>query len=443
MKKIYLLALGLAASIGSYAQTTPTEGNVGIGTKNPDNSAVLDLQSSNKGLLIPRMSVEQRNAIKSPANGLIVYQTNEKTGVYVFDGKSWNGLGSEFSTAGVDGDWSLTGTAPTAANFIGTVNDEPLRFKVRSENAGLIGSPIISPFNTFLGWRSGNVNTGTENTGFGYEALRVNSTGTKNTAMGMDALYNNTTGTNNTAIGVNSLLANVSGSFNFAIGAFALSSATASNNTALGANSLLYHQTGDFNLGLGQNSLANNLIGTNNTAIGFSAGFNATGSNNVFIGSAAGFSEAGDNKLYIANNTTATPLVYGDFSAKYVTIGDVTPALRTQGTATGGYNLLVKGGILTEKVKVALAVAGTDWADYVFEPEYKAKMMKLEDIEKYTIANKHLPNVPSAEEMVKGGLDVSQTSKMFMEKIEELTLYMIEMNKEIKALKVENAKLKK
>jgi hypothetical protein len=70
-------------------------------------------------------------------------------------------------------------------------------------------------------------------------------------------------------------------------------------------------------------------------------------------------------------------------------------------------------------------------------------MMSLEEVEAFTIKNKHLPNVPSAEEMVKTGLDVSQTSKMFMEKIEELTLYMIEMNKEIKALKEENAKLKK
>jgi hypothetical protein len=100
----------------------------------------------------------------------------------------------------------------------------------------------------------------------------------------------------------------------------------------------------------------------------------------------------------------------------------------------------VKGGILTEKVKVALAVAGTDWADYVFEPSYK--LMPLEDVESFTKENKHLPNVPSADEMVNSGLDVAQTSKMFMEKIEELTLYMIELNKEVKSLKAENEALK-
>ena len=80
------------------------------------------------------------------------------------------------------------------------------------------------------------------------------------------------------------------------------------------------------------------------------------------------------------------------------------------------------------------------WADYVFEPSYK--LMSLDKVEAFTKENKHLPNVPSATEMANNGLDVSQTSKMFMEKIEELTLYMIEMNKEIKALKAENEKLK-
>lgn len=70
-------------------------------------------------------------------------------------------------------------------------------------------------------------------------------------------------------------------------------------------------------------------------------------------------------------------------------------------------------------------------------------MMSLEEIEKFTIENKHLPNVPSAEEMILEGLDVAKTSKMFMEKIEELTLYLIELNKEVKALKAENGALKR
>ena len=68
--------------------------------------------------------------------------------------------------------------------------------------------------------------------------------------------------------------------------------------------------------------------------------------------------------------------------------------------------------------------------------------MPLNEVESYTQKNKHLPNVPSADEMSASGLDVGQTSKMFMEKIEELTLYLIQLNKEIDALKAENLQLK-
>jgi trimeric autotransporter adhesin len=102
-----------------------------------------------------------------------------------------------------------------------------------------------------------------------------------------------------------------------------------------------------------------------------------------------------------------------------------------------GFQLFVKGGILTERVRVA--VANSDrWADYVFKKGYQ--LMPLKEVEKYIKHHKHLPNVPSAEEMVKNGLDVTETSAKLMEKLEELTLYMIDANKKIEALeeKVKN-----
>ena len=102
-----------------------------------------------------------------------------------------------------------------------------------------------------------------------------------------------------------------------------------------------------------------------------------------------------------------------------------------------GYSLFVKGGILTERVRVALANSER-WADYVFKPDYK--LMKLKDVEKFIKYNGHLPNVPSAEEMAQKGLDIAETSAKLMEKIEELTLYLIEANKKIEELdkKVKN-----
>ena len=96
-----------------------------------------------------------------------------------------------------------------------------------------------------------------------------------------------------------------------------------------------------------------------------------------------------------------------------------------------GFQLFVKGGILTERVRVA--VANSDrWADYVFKKGYQ--LMPLHEVEKFINHHQHLPNVPSAEEMAKNGLDVMETSAKLMEKLEELTLYMIDANKKIEEL---------
>jgi hypothetical protein len=110
-----------------------------------------------------------------------------------------------------------------------------------------------------------------------------------------------------------------------------------------------------------------------------------------------------------------------------------------------GYNLFVAGGIRTEKVKVDVASAN-GWADYVFDKKYKLK--PLTEVKQFIDKNAHLPNMPSAQEVKKEGLDVAEMMTKQQEKIEELFLYMIELNKtvakqqiEIDRLKTENAKL--
>jgi len=433
--------------------TTFAQKNVGIGTTTPDNSAVLDINSSDKGLLIPRMSLQQRNAINNPADGLMVYQTGDKGGFYFFEGKAneWKPITEARAVAGVDGDWTLQGNAAGATDFIGTTNDQPLRLKVNNIKAGFLDNSFASKNITFGTYAGNALAAGSErNTAVGFQALLSNVTGDFNVAVGTEALRA-TTGSNNVGIGTSALIGNTTGGNNMAIGSFVLKSntigfanvaigvgsmdqnTTGSYNTGMGASALRMNTTGDNNIGLGFEALRLNSTGSNNIGIGKGAGYSSLGTGSVFIGFQAGYNETASNRLYIANNNTTTPLIYGDFSAKYVTIGDVSPTLRNQGVATGGYNLLVKGGILTEKVKVALAQPGTDWADYVFEDSYK--LMPLADVEAFTKANKHLPNVPSADEMINSGLDVAQTSKMFMEKIEELTLYVIELKKEIEELK--------
>ena len=106
----------------------------------------------------------------------------------------------------------------------------------------------------------------------------------------------------------------------------------------------------------------------------------------------------------------------------------------------GDFQLYVKGGILTERVRVA--VANSDrWADYVFENGYK--LMPLRDVEKHIDYYHHLPNVPSAEQIVKSGMDIMETSAKLLEKIEELTLYMIKANKQIELLEAKVNNLEK
>ncbi len=75
---------------------------VGIGTTNPDTSAALDIESTSSGLLIPRMTENEKNNIENQATGLLIYQTNENPGFYFFDGSEWLPIGGE------DMDWNIS-----------------------------------------------------------------------------------------------------------------------------------------------------------------------------------------------------------------------------------------------------------------------------------------------------------------------------------------------
>lgn len=105
----------------------------------------------------------------------------------------------------------------------------------------------------------------------------------------------------------------------------------------------------------------------------------------------------------------------------------------------GSYRLYVNGGILTTKVKIA-NYCSANWADYVFADNYHLK--SLTEVEAYIKENKHLPNIPSAQSIEEDGLDLSEIASKQMEKIEELTLYLIQLEKDVKQLKADNAEMK-
>lgn len=85
-KALFLAALLYITGISASAQNS-----IGIGTQNPNSSAMLDISSTNKGLLIPRMTTAQRNAIVSPATGLMVFD-NETNSFWYYDGNSWSSM---------------------------------------------------------------------------------------------------------------------------------------------------------------------------------------------------------------------------------------------------------------------------------------------------------------------------------------------------------------
>jgi len=89
-----------------------------------------------------------------------------------------------------------------------------------------------------------------------------------------------------------------------------------------------------------------------------------------------------------------------------------------------GYKLAVAGTIITERIKVKLQSA---WPDYVFQPEYK--LPSLMELENFIKEHQHLPDVPSAEEVTKEGVDMGEMNKILLQKIEELTLHLIEQEK--------------
>ncbi|WP_278009089.1 hypothetical protein [Flavobacterium gyeonganense] len=92
------------------------------------------------------------------------------------------------------------------------------------------------------------------------------------------------------------------------------------------------------------------------------------------------------------------------------------------------YRLSVKGKVRAEEVKVY-----NTWADYVFANNYDLK--PLAKVEEYITQNGHLPNVPSAKEITEKGLELGEMAKIQQEKIEELTLYLIQQNKQLEEQK--------
>ncbi len=264
-------------------------GNVGIGTSSP--SSLLHVSgSSNTTIISEGTSGGAYVQIKSPAGSEAATKLQTDANLRWLYGKS---TGSESgSNAGSD-------FFVNRYDDAGTYQGQPFLIKRSTGNIGVggIGTPVqkldvagninVSSTNGYYiaNSRVLSVN-GSDNIMVGVSAAGSISSGTSNVAVGKIAAEDLTTGSENTAVGYGSLNDLVSGNHNVAVG---------------------------FGAGLLNNS-------SNNTFLGHSAGAINTGSGSVMIGYQAGSAETASNKLYIDNNSTANPLVYGDFSKDSVAI---------------------------------------------------------------------------------------------------------------------------
>ena len=346
------------ASLISQAQVSVNTDN-----SDPDPAAMLDVKSTDKGMLIPRVALVSTTdpiSINKP-NGLLVWNTSTtgnypEPGFYYWDGSDWvkistgSGPSGSYEIVDSDNDTRITVEYST--------DEDTIRFFVAGNEVMKHDGKtlhILNAYNNiFVGERAGESNTsGESNQAIGEEALLSNTTGKYNIAIGDQALRDNTEGDRNIAIGRGAISfgwddqnndnvaigdgALQSGSGSIAIGRSALSSnyAPASNigigssalrnndygtdNIGIGGNALYYNFTGNFNIGIGNNSNYANGYGSENTIIGYWAGgrnLNHSKSGSVFLGYKSGYYEITSNKLYIENTDadSLNALIYGDFA---------------------------------------------------------------------------------------------------------------------------------
>lgn len=260
----------------------------------PDSSAILDIKSYNKGLLIPRTGTAARLAMPN-TRGLLVYDTATAS--------FWYNTGAAWQNMYAAGTWSLTGNSidSSLGYFLGTTNYSPLKIRVNNNPSGFI-DPRTD--NTYWGYSTRNVSgpsQDTGNTGIGAYALRYNIDGGGNTAIGVIALARNTRGSYNTAVGAQSLGNNYLGWWNTASGYYALGADSAGQfNTANGAEALQI-TGGNYNSAFGFQSMYTIRSGNYNTAIGSLADFSVSGLSNA---TAIGYGAIADasNKVRIGNS---------------------------------------------------------------------------------------------------------------------------------------------
>ena len=301
---------------------------VGIGTTSPDASSILDVTATDKGILIPRVSLINITATlldgtNTAATGLLIYNTNAGViggnglGYYYFNGTIWEKLTTSSSNIEkiddlLDGKSDSDGTQDGSSIYLGI-------------DAGL-----------------NDDSSDNKNIGIGFESMLTNISGFNNSTIGYQSLYSNTTGSGNTANGFHALTFNTIGNWNVANGYRSLfSNIGGNNNTANGYQSLFYNTNGYNNSVNGYESMYSNVLGHDNTASGLQSLYsNNSGSNNTAFGVRAMYL----NIDGIDNAATGDRSLYSNTSGRFNTAnGSASMSGNTSGdfnTASGYQSLL-------------------------------------------------------------------------------------------------------
>ncbi len=357
MKNLIFIAFIIFSNGVSVAQSVAINNDGAL----PNNSSILDVKSTSKGLLIPRMNSTERITISNPAIGLLVY--DNQTESFWF-----------YKTAG----WTELVTSGGATSNFWNTNGNNI-YNNNTANVGIgtsiptVKLTIQTPINT-AGWMHAGQYNGLDS------IILSEGIGGISAAIGTltnHALRLNTNSTGRLHIypaGEVVVGSNASASF----GKFTV-------------------ETPNNSFGISHTSTGGNILATN--IGGTSAGIGTFSNTNmrIFCNSAS--------RIFVAAATGNVGI----------------------GTDNPTYKLSVLGNIRSNEV-----VVETGWADYVFDEKYKLPL--LSEVEKFIQQHKHLPNIPTALEIEKNGLYLGDTQKRMMEKIEELTLYMIEANKKIEKL---------
>jgi len=189
-------------------------------------------------------------------------------------------------------------------------------------------------------------------------------------------------------------------------------------------------KTAAFSSNLGSSGTVGNQVNITNdqTAWGLLAGFDGSGvSTTSYHGANAGYLiNVQNGPLYLGTNNDNKMIITNGGN---VAIGTTDPH---------GYKLAVNGDAIATSMTVKLYSA---WPDYVFKPAYK--LPALADVKTYIDKNHHLPDMPSEQQVATNGLNLGEMNRLLTKKVEELTLYLLDENKQVKSQQTEIIELKR